>query len=156
MTKPRDLPTVLIVDDNPADRMLAVTALHRARLKNPVVELENGQELMDYLLRSGKHADAPVGKPMVVLLDINMPVKSGLEALKEIKTNPALHNIPVIILTTSSADRDIVQAYDLGVNSFISKPLSFPDFLEVMRQVGQYWLELVSIPPAADKSGRPR
>lgn len=155
MTKPRDLPTVLIVDDNPADRMLAVTALHRARLKNPVVELENGQELMDYLLRSGKYADAPVGKPMVVLLDINMPVKSGLEALKEIKTNPALHNIPVIILTTSSADRDIVQAYDLGVNSFISKPLSFPDFLEVMRQVGQYWLELVSIPPA-DKSDRRR
>jgi two-component system, response regulator len=150
MSQPRELPTVLIVDDNPADRMLAVTALHRARLNNPVVELENGQELMDYLLRQGKYVNEPDRKPLVVMLDINMPVKSGLEALGEIKANPDLHNIPVIILTTSSAEADILRSYDLGVNSFITKPVSFPDFLEVMRQVGQYWLELVSVPSRKD------
>ena len=146
-----DLPTVVIVDDNPADRMLAVTALHRARLKNPTLEFSNGQELMDFLLHQGKHAGETNHKSMVILLDINMPVKNGLEALKEIKSNPDLRNIPVVILTTSSADMDIVRSYDLGVNSFITKPLSFPDFLEVMHKIGQYWLELVSVPSQSDK-----
>jgi CheY-like chemotaxis protein len=151
MLQEHELPTVVIVDDNPADRMLTVTALHRARLKNPTLEFGNGQELMDFLLHQGKHVGEPNHKPLVILLDINMPVKNGLEALKEIKSNPDLRNIPVVILTTSSADKDIVQSYEFGVNSFITKPLSFPDFLEVMHKVGQYWLELVSVPNRTDR-----
>ena len=151
MSQANELPTVVIVDDNSADRMLAVTALHRSRLKNPILEFGNGEELMDYLLRRGPYTDVPNHKPLVILLDINMPVKNGLEALKEIKENPDLRNIPVIVLTTSSDERDIVRSYDLGVNSFITKPVCFPDFLEVMRQVGQYWLELVSVPNRTDK-----
>lgn len=144
MNQNKELPTVVIADDNPADRMLTITALHRARLKNPVVELNNGEELMDYLLCRNKYANEAKRKPMVIMLDINMPIKNGLEALREIKANPDLRTIPVVILTTSSAETDIVRSYDLGVNSFITKPVSFPDFLEVMRHVGKYWLELNS------------
>jgi CheY-like chemotaxis protein len=127
--------------------MLAVTALRKARLNNPIQEIEDGEELMDFLLQKGKYAGtSSASSPMVILLDLNMPKKSGLEALAEIKANPKLRRIPVVILTTSEAESDMMRSYDLGVNSFITKPVNFPDFLETMKQLGEYWLELVAVP----------
>jgi CheY-like chemotaxis protein len=147
MTAHKELPVVVIADDNPGDRMLAVTALRKSRLNNPIQEVADGEELMDYLLQRGKYAQGPkLRRPLVILLDLNMPKKSGLEALAEIKANTDLRRIPVIILTTSESELDIVRAYDLGVNSFITKPVNFDDFLATMKQVGEYWLELVSVP----------
>lgn len=147
MIHSNELPIVIIADDNPGDRMLAVTALRKARLNNPIQEIEDGEELMEYLLHKGKYAGMSDEKhPMVILLDLNMPKKSGFEALAEIKANPDLRRIPVIILTTSEAESDIFRSYDLGVNSFITKPVNFSEFLETMKQLGEYWLELVAVP----------
>src|SRR5689334_5073890 len=122
MTKTNELPVVVVADDNPGDRLLAITALRKSRLHNPIQEIEDGEELMDYLLQKGKYAgNTPPKSPLGILLDLNMPKKSGIEALREIKANPILRRIPVIMLTTSEASTDIDLAYDLGVNSFITK-----------------------------------
>src|SRR5581483_2871754 len=142
------LPAVLIVDDNPVDRLLATTAFRKAEVANPVVELTDGDELMEYLLRSGRYASR--GEPsgaMVILLDINMPRKTGLEALAEIKAHPELKRIPVIMLTTSDAERDIVRSYGLGANAFITKPIGFTEFLDVVKNLARFWLSSVTLPP---------
>jgi CheY-like chemotaxis protein len=110
----------------------------------------DGVELMDYLLGQGQFADNPAQhRPMVILLDINMPRKNGLEVLGEIKTNLRLRRIPVIVLTTSAEEREIVRSYDLGANSFITKPLDFTQFTDTIQQLGDYWLELVTTPRSA-------
>ena len=152
MTPSKGLPVILIADDNLADRLLAIEAFRQARLHNPIHEVVDGEDLMDYLLRRGKYADKPLlADPVIILLDINMPKKNGLEALREIKSNPKLQSIPVIMLTTSSAEKDIVRSYDLGVNSFVTKPVDFPEFLEAIKQLGEYWLELVALPEGVGK-----
>jgi CheY-like chemotaxis protein len=112
--------------------------------------VENGQELLDYLKRGGKYADeAAAPCPDLILLDLNMPKKDGRSALKEIKSDPKLKRIPIVIFTTSNADTDICAAYDLGVNSFVAKPLSFKDLVEVMRVLSKYWFEVVELPDAS-------
>lgn len=142
-----EMPVIVIADDSHADRKLAVTAFQQARLKNPIQEIHDGQELMDFLRRKGKFSDTPdTSAPLVILLDINMPRMSGLEALAEIKSDPTLRRTPVIMLTTSQAEMDVVQSYDLGVNSFITKPVGFPEFLAVVGKLGHYWLKLVEVP----------
>lgn len=144
---PRKRPiTILIADDDPEDRMLAAEALQESRLANDIRFVEDGEELLDYLLLRGRHADpdeAP--RPGVILLDLNMPRKDGREALREIKENPDLRRIPVVVLTTSKAEMDIYRSYDLGVNSFIVKPVSFDSLVEVMQVLGRYWFEIVEI-----------
>jgi CheY-like chemotaxis protein len=140
-------PVILLVDDNPVDRVLAVTAFRKADVHNPIVELGDGDELMEYLTRCGRHAArAESHGPMVVLLDINMPRKNGLEVLAEIKAHPELKRIPVVMLTTSDAESDIAKAYALGANSFITKPLGFTEFLELVRRFAHYWLGAVALP----------
>lgn len=139
--------TILLADDDADDRMMASDALEESRLANDLRCVEDGEELMDYLHRRGKYAspnDAP--RPGLILLDLNMPRKDGREALKEIKAEPELRSIPVIVLTTSKAEEDIYRTYDLGVNSFITKPVNFESLVAVMKTLGKYWFEIVELP----------
>jgi CheY-like chemotaxis protein len=110
--------------------------------------VEDGDELLDYLYHRGKYADAGSSpSPGLILLDLNMPRKDGREALREIKADPDLRRIPVVVLTTSKAEEDIYRTYDLGANSFITKPVSFEGLVAVMRDIGRYWIEIVELPP---------
>ena len=138
--------TILIADDDPEDRMLAAEALKESRLANDIRFVEDGEELVEYLHHRGRFSnpdDAP--RPGVILLDLNMPRKDGREALREIKENPDLRRIPIIVLTTSKAEIDIYRSYDLGVNSFIVKPVTFDSLVEVMQVLRKYWFEIVEI-----------
>jgi len=139
--------TILLADDDEDDRKLAQDALVESRLANDLHTVEDGEELMDYLLRRGKYAalaDSP--RPGLILLDLNMPKKDGREALREIKADPSLRQIPVVVLTTSKAEEDIYRTYDLGANSFITKPVMFESLVKVMRELGTYWFEIVELP----------
>lgn len=139
---------ILMADDDEEDRMLAEDALQEARLTNELHFVEDGEELIDYLQRKGNYThlkDTPL--PGLILLDLNMPKKDGREALREIKTDPYLKSIPVVVLTTSSSDMDVIKTYDLGVNSFITKPVTFEGLVEVMKQLKSYWFEIVKLPP---------
>ena len=138
---------ILMADDDADDRLLAKDALSECRLANDLHVVENGEELLDYLKRRGKYTDlANAPRPGLILLDLNMPKKDGREALKEIKADPDLRKIPVVVLTTSKADTDIARIYDLGANSFIAKPVSFDSLVEVMKTIGRYWFEIVELP----------
>lgn len=142
-------PTVILMaDDDADDRLLAQDALAESKIPSELHFVENGEDLMDYLNRRGKYSGALAPRPGLILLDLNMPKKDGREALKEIKANPDLRRIPVVILTTSQADTDIAQIYDIGANSFITKPVSFDALVNVMRIIGVYWFETVELPDA--------
>ena len=147
MTSPRPI-TILMADDDPDDRQLTKEAFEEAKLANDLRFVEDGVELLDYLNRRGKYADpATSPRPGIILLDLNMPRKDGREALREIKSDPALRHIPIVVLTTSKAEEDIYRTYDLGVNSFITKPVTFDGLVNVMRTLGTYWFEIVELPP---------
>lgn len=138
---------ILLADDDEDDRMLAMDALIDSRLVNDLHMVVDGEELMDYLLRRGRYeaqADSP--RPGLILLDLNMPKMDGREALKEIKSNPNLRQIPIVVLTTSKAEEDIYRTYDLGANSFITKPMMFDSLVKVMKDIGKYWFEIVELP----------
>lgn len=145
--------TLLLAEDDPDDRFLTEEALRESRLVNDIRSVEDGVELLDYLYRRGRYADPEISPtPGVILLDLNMPRKDGRQALEEIKSDPSLRHIPIIALTTSQAEEDIVRSYDLGVNSFITKPVAFDEFVEVMRTFGKYWFEIVELPPPEESS----
>ena len=138
---------ILMADDDADDRLLAKDALTECRLANDLHFVEDGEELLEYLQRRGKYSsmtDSP--RPGLILLDLNMPRKDGREALKEIRADPELRKIPVVVLTTSKADTDIGRIYELGANSFISKPVSFDSVVDVMKVLGRYWFEIVELP----------
>jgi two-component system, response regulator len=138
---------ILIADDDPDDCLMAEKALREFRQHNGLYFVEDGEELLDYLRHQGKFADRrQFPQPDLILLDLNMPRKDGREALAEIKADPQLRSIPVVVLTTSRAEEDIARTYDLGVNSFITKPVSFQGLAEAMKIVTTYWLELVKRP----------
>jgi CheY-like chemotaxis protein len=137
-----------MADDDPDDRDMARDALAESRLANTVHFVQDGVELIEYLHRRGKYADADsYPAPGLILLDLNMPRMDGREALREIKADPELRRIPVVILTTSNAEEDVLRSYDLGANSFIRKPVNFSGLVQVMRALGQYWFEIVERPP---------
>ena len=138
--------TLLMADDDPDDRLLMKQALAENGLPNLIEFVEDGVDLMDYLHQRGKYTHGKTTKPGLILLDLNMPKMDGREALRLIKANPEFRRIPVVILTTSQAEEDIFQTYDLGVNSFICKPVSFKDLVEVTREIGNYWLSTVALP----------
>ena len=139
--------TILLADDDADDRMLTRDALAESRLANNLKFVEDGEQLMDYLCRRGNFASPEVSpRPGLIILDLNMPRKDGREALREIKGDPALRHIPIVVLTTSKAEEDIYRTYDLGVNSFITKPVSFEGLVGVMRALGRYWFEIVELP----------
>ena len=137
----------LIADDDADDRMLIEDAFVECCLGNKRDYVEDGQDLLDYLRAQGKWADRdPTELPGVILLDLNMPRMDGRTALSHIKEDPELRRIPVVVLTTSKAEEDIYRTYDLGVNSFISKPVTFDGLLSVVRALNNYWIELVQLP----------
>ena len=145
-TSRRPVP-ILLADDDAEDRGFARDALAASRLKNELFVVEDGQDLLDYLRRVGRYTDPAVSpRPGLILLDLKMPRKSGLEALAEIKNDPSLRRIPIVVLTTSGADEDISRSYDLGVNSFIRKPVTFDGLVEAVRGLGRYWFEMVELP----------
>ncbi|KAA9345957.1 response regulator [Adhaeribacter soli] len=138
---------ILIADDDAEDRMLVKDALDEGRLKNDIHFVENGEELIDYLHNRGRFADKEkFPTPGLILLDLNMPKKDGREALKEIKNDPHLRLIPVVVLTTSKAEEDILRTYDMGVSSFITKPVTFTALVDVMKTLSKYWFEIVELP----------
>jgi CheY-like chemotaxis protein len=138
---------ILMADDDADDRLLTQDAMMDARVINDLHFVTDGEELMEYLYRRGRYADAvSAPRPGLILLDLNMPKKDGREALKEIKADPDLRRIPVVILTTSKAEEDIYRSYDLGANSFITKPVTFEGLVELMRVMGRYWIEFVELP----------
>ena len=138
---------ILMAEDDPEDVMLVRDALAEARLSNDLRCVSDGEELMDYLKRRGKYADPQASpRPGIILLDLNMPKKDGRETLKEIKDDPTLRTIPVIVLTTSHAEEDIVRSYGLGANSFITKPVTFEKLVDIVKFVGRYWFEIVALP----------
>lgn len=138
---------ILIADDDAEDRMLIRDALNESRLKNGLQFVEDGEQLLDYLYNRGKFSDKEkYPRPGIILLDLNMPKKDGREALKEIKQEPRLRTIPIVVLTTSKAEEDILKTYNLGVSSFITKPVTFDGLVEVMRTLNKYWFEIVELP----------
>ena len=139
--------TILMADDDPDDRLLTRDAFEESHLFNEFETVEDGEELMDYLLSRGKYAgSAARPKPGLILLDLNMPRKDGREVLREIKACPTLRRIPVAVLTTSKSEEDINRAYELGVNSFIVKPVTFEGMVDVLKTLGKYWFEIVELP----------
>jgi CheY-like chemotaxis protein len=148
--------TILLADDDEEDRELARDALQDSRLANEMKFVHDGQDLLDYLRREGRWADPSVEapRPGIILLDLNMPKKDGREALAEIKADECLRRIPVVVLTTSKDEADVLSTYDLGVSSFITKPVTFAGLVEVMRTWTRYWFEIVELPNGADDGGR--
>ena len=144
---------ILYADDDAEDRMLVKDAWAENRLANELHFVEDGEELMDYLRRRGQYTHL-AGQPLpgMILLDLNMPRKDGREALQEIKADPRLRSIPVVILTTSKAEEDILRAYDLGVNSFILKPVTFQSLVDLTLTLSKYWFEVVELPSEATEA----
>jgi CheY-like chemotaxis protein len=148
--QPRPI-VILLADDDPDDCVLAREALEESRLVNQLHIVGDGEELLAYLRHTEAYADPDSSpRPGLILLDLNMPRKDGREALREIKADAGLRSIPVVVLTTSSAEEDIYRTYDLGVSSFISKPVTFEGLVDVMKVLGRYWFEIVELPGSPD------
>ncbi len=143
--------TILICDDDEDDRMLTQQALQDAHVSNSIRFVVDGEQLLDYLYQRGEYAGetGKAPRPGLILLDLNMPKMNGREALKIIKGDKSLHDIPIVVLSTSRLDEDIVRSYQLGVNSFITKPVTFTGLVDAMNVLGRYWLEIVELPPVA-------
>ncbi len=145
-TKSREI-TILMADDDEDDRLMTKEAFQEARLVNDVRFVVDGEELLDYLHQRGKFTAPDASpRPGLILLDLNMPKKDGREALKEIKSDETLRQIPIVVLTTSKSEEDIYRTYDLGVNSYITKPVSFEDIVDVVIALTQYWFKIVQLP----------
>ncbi len=140
-----------MADDDDDDFLLTQKALKASKLLNKLVRVKDGEELLDYLFRRGEYEGRDIELPGIILLDLNMPRKDGREALKEIKEHATLRNIPVVVFTTSKAEEDVYKTYQLGVNSFITKPVTFNNLLEVMSSLGRYWFEIVELPKSGSK-----
>jgi two-component system response regulator len=135
--------TILLVEDNPDDAELTMRAFAKAKIANQIVHVTDGQEALDYLFSTGAHADRdPEAAPTMVLLDLNLPRLNGLDVLKAMRADPRTRRVPVVMLTSSNEERDLIASYDLGANSFVRKPVDFAQFLEAAQQLGMYWLVL--------------
>jgi two-component system response regulator len=145
--------TILMADDDPDDRQMTREAFEASRVVNDLRFVENGVELMDYLRRQNRYADPALSpRPGLILLDLNMPKKDGRQALSEIKADPTLRNIRVVVMTTSKAEEDILRTYDLGASSYVTKPVTFNALVDVISTLGRYWLEIVELPSAEDRA----
>lgn len=138
---------ILMAEDDADDRLLVKDALAESRVLNELRFVEDGEELLEYLRHEGRYSDpASSPRPGLILLDLNMPRKDGREALQEIKTDPNLRRIPVVVMTTSKAEEDIFRSYDTGASSYITKPVTFDRLVELMKTLGYYWIEFVELP----------
>jgi len=149
-----ELKRILLVDDSPRDTEMALNALAQNNLANEVIALRDGVEALDYLYRRGPFADRVVGHPAVVLLDLKMPRVDGIEVLRQMKSDPQLKMIPVVIMTSSREEQDLVTSYRLGVNAFIVKPVVFQEFVEAVKLIGAFWAVVNEPPPGSVSSGR--
>lgn len=148
--KQADPITILMADDDKDDCLLVKDAFKESRLANELYFVENGEELLDFLYHRGKYQGVDASpRPGLILLDLNMPRKDGREALREIKMDPGLRSIPIVVLTTSSQEEDILRSYNMGANSYITKPVTFEGLVEVMKFLGKYWFEIVELPTEA-------
>ncbi len=145
--------SILYAEDDEEDRSMVLEAMKESRLANRIRTVADGEELLEYLQRRGRHADRAEGLPGLILLDLNMPRLDGREALRAIKADPRLRRIPVVVLTTSRAEEDILRTYDLGVSSFIVKPVTFDALVETVRTLDKYWFEIVELPPPVEPHG---
>jgi two-component system, response regulator len=142
--------TILLIEDNPSDIALTKRALEKARIANRLVVAEDGQEALDYLLGTGSHAGRDISdQPMLTLLDLKLPKIGGLDVLRRIRSEPGTRRLPVVILTSSNEEQDVARSYDLGINSYIRKPVDFNQFAQAVEQLGLYWLVLNEPPPQA-------
>ncbi len=142
---------ILLVEDNPTDAELAIRALKKSNLANKLVWVKDGAEALDFLFSTGVYSDRPMASgPKVILLDLRLPKVDGMEVLRRVKGDERTRTIPVVVLTSSKEDRDVAESYQLGVNSFISKPVAFDEFAKTVSELGLYWL-LVNRPPQAAK-----
>jgi CheY-like chemotaxis protein len=137
---------ILLAEDNPFDLELTLAGLAEYRLTNEVVVARDGIEALDYLKCRGRYADRVPGSPMVVLLDLKMPKVDGLEVLRQIRHDPELHFIPIVILTSSREEQDLVESYNLGVNAYVVKPVAFDKFVDVVKQIGLFWVLTNEVP----------
>ena len=138
---------ILLVEDNDQDEKLILRALRKVNLANQVDVARDGQQALDYLYRRGPFADRPAGNPALILLDLKMPLVSGLEVLREIKQDEELRHVPVVMLTSSREERDLDEAYDLGCNAYVVKPVNFHDFIDAVKSLGLFWAVLNEPPP---------
>ena len=143
-----DLRPILLVEDNPRDLELTLAALAKCQLANEIIIARDGAEALDYLLMRGAHAERTPGDPAVVLLDLKLPKVDGLEVLEQVKKSSHLRQVPVVMLTSSREERDLVRSYELGVNAFVVKPVDFNAFFEAIQDLGMFWAILNEPPPA--------
>jgi len=136
---------ILLVEDNPGDVRLTREALREGKVRNNLYVVSDGVEALEFLRRQGQHIDA--ARPDLILLDLNLPRKDGREVLQDIKSDPALRHIPVVVLTSSQADQDIIRAYDLHANCYVTKPVDFEQFIHVVRTIENFWFSIVKLPP---------
>jgi CheY-like chemotaxis protein len=148
------LKPILLVEDNPKDLELTLMALDRSNLANEVVTVRDGEECLDYLFRRGKFEDRPEGHPAVVLLDLKLPKIDGLEVLQEIKKDRDLDVVPVVMLTTSREEQDLLRSYKLGVNAYVVKPVDFKEFMAAIQELGVFWAVMNEPPPGVARSRR--
>jgi len=146
------LKQILLVDDSIRDTELALAALEEYRLANEIVSLRDGVEALDYLFRRGEFANRPEGEPAVVLLDLKMPKVDGMEVLRLMKSAPTLKLIPVVMMTSSREEQDLIQSYELGVNAYVVKPVNFQQFMEAVKNVGAFWALINEPPPMIARS----
>ncbi len=148
------LKPILLVEDNPNDLELTLIALERTHLANDVVVVRDGEEALDYLFARGKHADRGTGNPAVVLLDLKLPKVDGLEVLREIRQDARAKSTPVVMLTSSKEETDLLRSYELGVNAFVVKPVEFTQFVEAIADLGVFWAVLNEPPPGSARLSR--
>ncbi len=148
----RESQVILIVDDNHGDYEAAVRSLRKARIGNPIVHCEDGDQTLDYLHHRGRYSDpASAPRPGVILLDLNLPGTDGRDILAEVKGDPSLRSIPVIVLTTSSDERDVERCYALGANSYMKKRLDLQEFMQAIQRMSDFWLEIALLPSGEEQ-----
>ncbi|KFI06712.1 response regulator [Massilia sp. BSC265] len=150
------LKPILLVEDNPNDLELTLIALAKSQLANEVVVVRDGAEALDYLHRRGEFSERPAGNPAVILLDLKLPKVDGLEVLKEIRDTDALKSIPVVMLTSSKEEQDVLRSYELGVNAYVVKPVDFAEFVRAIADLGIFWAVLNEPPPGSRRYVKPK
>ncbi len=143
------LKAILLVEDNPNDRELVLIALEKMRLANQVIMAQDGAEALDYMYRRGIYQDRAEGNPAVILLDLKLPKVDGVQVLEQIKADPAIKNVPVVMLTSSREDKDLTRCYSMGVNAYVVKPVGFKQFIEAIGELAVFWTVLNEPPPGS-------
>lgn len=146
------LKPILLVEDDKRDLELTLIALERSQLANDVVVLRDGAQALDYLRRENEHAQRSPGNPAVILLDLKLPKVTGLEVLEAVRADPALHRVPVVMLTSSQEESDVLKSYELGVNAYVVKPVAFERFVTAIGELGVFWAVLNEPPPGSSKA----